>query len=68
MKAKHATQIRRGILIALIGSDLDFKNEEPLTIDAYLRTAAKVPPRKSWLEIRREILEKGCPCGYHPEA
>ena len=44
MKRKHATQIRRGILIALLGNDLDFKNEEPLTIEAYLRTASKERP------------------------
>ena len=44
MKAKHATRIRRGILLALIGVDLNFKAEEPLTIDAHLRTAAKVRP------------------------
>ena len=41
MKAKHATAIRRGILLALIGVDLDYKSEEPLTIEAYLRTSAK---------------------------
>lgn len=41
MKTKHATQIRRGILLALIGVNLDYRNEEPLTIDAYIRTAAK---------------------------
>jgi len=41
MKAKHATAIRRGILLALIGVDLDYKSEEPLTIEAYLRTVAK---------------------------
>lgn len=42
MKAKCATQIRRGILLALIGVDLNYKREEPATINAYLRTAAKV--------------------------
>jgi hypothetical protein len=41
MKSKYATRIRRGILLALIGVNLDYRNEEPLTIDAYLRTAAK---------------------------
>jgi len=41
MKAKYATQIRRGILLALIGVDLNFKTEEPSTINAYLRTAAQ---------------------------
>ncbi|WNT44987.1 hypothetical protein SEA_ABBYDAISY_94 [Arthrobacter phage AbbyDaisy] len=44
MKAKHATMIRRGILLALIGVDLAFKTEEPLTIEAYLRTSVKVRP------------------------
>lgn len=41
MKTKYATQIRRGILLALIGVDLDYKTEEPLTIEAYLRTSAR---------------------------
>lgn len=39
MKSKYATQIRRGILLALIGVNLNYKTEEPLTIEAYLRTA-----------------------------
>ena len=43
MKTKHAQLIRRGILIARSGEDLAFKNEDPLTIDAYLRTATKEP-------------------------
>ena len=42
MKAKYAAQIRRGILLAQIGVNLKYSIEEPLTIDAYLRTSAKV--------------------------
>jgi hypothetical protein len=41
MKAKYAARIRRGILIARSGGDLKYSNEEPLTIDAYRRTAAR---------------------------
>lgn len=40
MKAKYATQIRRGILLALIGVNLKYAIEEPSTINAYMRTFA----------------------------
>lgn len=45
MKAKYANDIRRGILLAKIGVNLNYKGEEPLTIEAYLRTSAKEDAR-----------------------
>lgn len=63
MKSKYAARIRRGIHAARNGGGIDFRNEDPLTIDACIRTLWAMA-RKDLINVLEATWEQDAPDGH----